>query len=162
MQFEAVLPDQRTRTAVRGYVQRQDQGGTPAPHGQHDPPALPAHGLRRPADRVKAFPLVGILHAHLGMAGAELAGGLDIGKKGMHHHLHGLTVQGKASFGGLSQVVLPRPLAAGPSCLQVQGATMVPHLGGFPLCCCEAAKERWRQAGEAIDFDRGHGSLFFL
>ena len=141
MQLKAMVPDQRAGPAVLWQVKRQDDRGSPSSHWEYHPPALLAHGLGRPVDRVEAFRLPGILHAHLGMRRTELAGRIDGGNKGVCDHLDGLTVQGKAPFGGLLQVVLSRPHAAGSACRFVQVAAPIPDLRPFHLCGLETPKQ---------------------
>src|SRR5260370_14699672 len=117
MQLKATVPDQCTCSTVLWEIKRQDKGGPPSSHGEYDPPALLAHRLGRPVHRVEAFGLPGVFHAHLGVCRTQLARGLDVGEKGLRDHLHRLTVQGKASFGGLLQVGLSWPGAMGNACL---------------------------------------------
>src|SRR5713226_413767 len=128
MQLKATVPDQRAGPAVLWQVKRQDDRGSPSSHWEYHPPALLAHGLGRPVHRVEAFGLPGVFHAHLGMRRTELAGSIDVGEKGLCDHLYRLTVQGKAPFVGLLQVVLPRPRSMGNSRGLVQFTTVVPDL----------------------------------
>src|SRR5713226_8504703 len=128
MQFKAAIPDQGTSTTVLWEVQVKGQGGTPSSHRKHHAPALHAHCLCGPVDGIEALRLPGVLHAHLGMRGAQFAGGFDGGKEGMYHHLHRLTMQSKASLGCLLQFVASRPHTACLSCRFMEFTTGVPHL----------------------------------
>ena len=111
VQFKAAIPDQGTGSAVLRQVQAQDQRGASPSHWEHHAPLLAAHRLRGPVNRIELFRLPGVLHAHLGMAGAEFACGFNVGKEGLHYHLHRLAVQGKASFGRPLQFRLSQPPA---------------------------------------------------
>ncbi len=75
------------------------------------------------------------------MRGTELAGRIDGGNKGLCDHLDGLTVQGKAPFGGLLQFSLSRPCAMSGACLFMQFTTAIPDLSRFHLCGFETPEQ---------------------
>ncbi len=95
VELKTIVPDQATRPALFWQVNRQDQGGTPAPHWQHHISQLFGDGLGGPFDGREAFGAPGILHAHLWMFCPQLARGLNGGKERGNHHLNRLTVQGE-------------------------------------------------------------------
>lgn len=61
------------------------------------------------------------------------ARGFDVGKKGLHDHLHRLAVQGKAPFGGLLQRITSRPFRMALTSRFVRLHTRIPHLSRFYL-----------------------------
>jgi len=75
MQFKAVVPHKRTRSALFRQIKGQDKGCAPFAHRQEDPPLFFAHRLSRPGNRVKALGTPGVLHFHLRMGFAKLTGG---------------------------------------------------------------------------------------
>jgi hypothetical protein len=81
MQFKAVVPHKRTRSAIFRQIKGQDKGWAPFAHRQEDPPLFFAHCLSRPGNGVKALGTPGVLHFHLRMGFAKLTRGFHIGKK---------------------------------------------------------------------------------
>jgi len=67
------------------------------------------------------------------MSLAELACGVNVGKESVYHHLHGLALQCKLSFGGFLQFVTPWPFDMLHPCLFVDLNTEVPDFGRFQL-----------------------------
>jgi hypothetical protein len=90
MQFKAVLPDQRPRSTVFRQIKRQDKRSTSPPHWQNHSPRGTYNSLSRPGDGVEAFRAPGILHPHPRVFLPQDACRLDVGKEGMHNHLHRL------------------------------------------------------------------------
>jgi hypothetical protein len=143
MQLKAVVPDQRTSSAVFRKLKRQNEGLATLAHRQNDTSLLAAHSLNRPLDGIEAFLSPWILHLHLRMRLAQLACGLDSGKKGMDYHLDRLAMQRKVSIGCLMQFIAPRPFGMSHSGLLVSLATEVPDTGRFHLSCFQASKQLW-------------------
>src|SRR6266568_3510321 len=139
MEFKATVPHQRTCTAVRRQIERQHNGCASSAHWQDDTPFFFAHRLFRPMNGVELLHFVGI--AHLWVCGFQLAGGLDIGKKSMDHHLYRLAMERILAFGGLLQFITPRPFGLGGTRLFVEITAGIPHQSRFPLCCGEASEE---------------------
>jgi hypothetical protein len=133
MQLVAMVPDQRTGSALFWQLKRQYQRGMPLAHRQDHPPLLLAHGLSRPLDRVEAFGTPGILHTHLGVRLAQFAGGVNVAKECACDLLDSLRIQSKAAFGDVMQFVGSRPFAMSLASLLVCLHTQVPGLGCFHL-----------------------------
>ncbi len=152
MQFKAMIPDQRTRFTVFRQSQGQDQGSTTPAHRQNDSCPLTCHSLRRPADRIEAFLPPGIFHPHLGVFLTQDARRLDVGKEGMNNHLHRLTVQCKASFRGLLQLITSRPFLMRKASRFVRFHTAVPHLRRFHVKSLQAFELCIRQMMQLVDF----------
>jgi hypothetical protein len=142
MQLKAVVPNKTASAALFRQVKRQDKGITSFAHRQNNPPILAAHSLSRPLDWIEAFFAPWIFHLHLGMRLSKLACGLDVGKKGMDHHLYRLRVQCKLStFGGLLQLIAPRPFGVAHSGLLVDLDTEVPNFRRFHLSGFQASEQ---------------------
>jgi hypothetical protein len=143
MQLKAVVPDQRTSSAVFRKLKRQNEGFATLAHRQNDASVLAAHSLSRPLDRIEAFLSPWILHLHLRVRLAKLACGLDSGKKSMDNHLDRLAMQRKLSLGCLLQFIATRPFGMSHSGLLVSLATEVPYTGRFHLSFFQASKQLW-------------------
>ncbi len=143
MQFKAIVPNQATGTAVFRKLDWQDDGFASLPHGQDKTSVFTTHSLSGPFDRIEPLGTPGVFHFHVRMSLTKLTCRLDVGKKGMHHHLDRLAMQGKLSFGGLLQFSAPRPLAVSHSGLFVDLTTQVPHLSGFHLSSFQVSKQLW-------------------
>jgi len=141
VQLKTVVPNQAASAAVFRKFDRHNDGGAAFAHRQNNAPLLTAHRLSRPFDEVEALGMPRVLHPQIGMRLTELTCRSDGGKKGMHHHLHRLTMQGKLSFGGLLQFAAPGPLGMLHPCLFVDLTTAVPHLGRFHLSSLQASKQ---------------------
>ncbi len=156
MQLKALVPHQPTRPTVLWQIKRQDKRGTTSTHRQDHEARLVAHGLSRPADRVKALRAPGILHPHLRVCLAELTRRLHVGKEGMSHHLHRLAMQSKACFRGLLQLIASGPFRMGLTCGFMGVHTQVPRLGGFHLSDFQTPEQCAREMIKAVDFDGIH------
>jgi len=143
VKLKAVVPDQATGTAVFRQIKRQSKGLISSSHWQDDTIVLLDNSLSRPLDRIEAFFSPGIFHLHLRMALAKLTCGVNIGKKGMYHHLHRLAVQCKLSFGCLLQFIATRPFGMTHSCLLVDLDTPVPDFCCFHLSSFQTSKQFW-------------------
>jgi hypothetical protein len=150
MQFKASVPDQGTGTALFRKFERQDKGLAPFANWQDDPSLFAAHGLSRPFDGIEAFSAPRILHPHLWVGLAKLAGGFDIGKEGMDDHLNRLAMQSKAPFGGLLQFIAPRPVRVLCSRLFMPFHAAIPDLGRFHLSGFQSIKLASRQVFKSI------------
>jgi len=161
VQFKAVVPDKRTGPGVLGMGEWQDERRAALAHRQDHSPLLNAHCLRGPVDGVEALLAPGVLHPHLGMLPAQLAGRFDGAEEGAEDGLYRLAVQGKTPFGQLVQIVL-----VGPAGMALSGPPMgldadVPDLGRFHLRRFEAAEDAGRQGSQAIRARCFHRYLFF-
>jgi hypothetical protein len=143
MQLKAIIPNQAARAAIFRQVKRQDKGVTSFAHRQDNPPILTAHSLSRPLDRREAFFSPWIFHLHLGMSLSKLACGSDVGKKGVHDHLHRLAMQSKLAFRCLLQLIAPRPFGTAHSGLLVDLYTEVPNFSRFHLSSFQASEQFW-------------------
>ncbi len=159
MQFKSTIPDQDTSCALFWKVERQTNGLASSTHWQKHPSWLDAHGLSRPEDRIKPLGPPGIFHMHLWMHMAKFSGRLDGGKKGMDDHLNRLTMQGKATFGGLLQVLASRPSRVVKTCLLVHFHTAIPDLGSFHLSRFQEPELLVRQMIQLIYFDCLHRNM---
>ena len=161
MQLEAPVPHERTRPGVLRKGKRQDNRWSPFAHWQDDPSFLLVDGLSGPLDRVEALRAPGVLHAHLGMLFAELAGGFNSTKKGAEKLLHRLGIEGELATRGALQVRRVWPPRMGQTCLLVQFHARVPDACRFHLRLLEATEERRREIGQAIHAHGLHINLFF-
>ncbi len=156
VQFKAVIPDQRTRSTVFREGKRQNQGSTAPAHRQDHSCAFTYDSLRRPGNRIETLLSPGVLHPHLGMLLTQEARGFNVGKKGMHDHLHRLAMQGKPSSGGFLQHITSRPLLMAETGRLVRFHTHIPHLCGFHLESLQAFELRIGQTMQLVDFDGLH------
>jgi len=162
MQLKATIPDQCSSPAVGRQLNGKDQRWATFAHRKHNPSFFLAHRLSGPVDGIEVFGTPGILHAHLWMRFAKFTSRGNGGEKSVNDHLHGLAMQSKVAFGGLLQLIAPRPLA-----LQVAGRFVcfhanIPHLRGFHLCLFEVTEEPWSKVIELIDANGPHRLLFFF
>ena len=138
---------------LRGPV---ESAKSPSPHGKHHPPVFVGDRLRRARDRIVSFRFVGVAHLQVRMGLPQVFCGLDVGTKGVDHHLNRLTVQSKTAFGRFLQFVSVRPPGMLHPCRFVQCHTAIPHVGRFHLRIAQAAKLGRRQALQLVDFDGVH------
>src|SRR6266849_10659672 len=139
MEFKATVPHQRTCTAVLRQIERQHESCASSAHGKDDTPFFFAHCLFRPMNGVELLHFVRIVH--LWVCGFQLAGGLDIGKKSMDHHLYRLAMERIIAFGGCLQFSTPRPFGVGGTRLFVEITARIPYQSRFHVCCFEASEE---------------------
>lgn len=156
VQLKPIVPDQATRPAVFGKLERQNQGRTPSAHRQNHTPTLFRYSLSGPLDGIKAFGLPGILHLHVGMTLTELACGCDGSKEGGHNHLDRLAMQRETSFGSFLQGISSRPVRMGETGRFVRLHTSVPYVRCFHLSSLAASELLVRQVMQLVDFDRLH------
>jgi hypothetical protein len=140
MQLKAVVPDQVTGTAVFRKLDGQDDGCASFPHWQDHTSFFLAHRLSRPFNRVEPLRSPGVLHVHLWVLFAQLAGRVDVGEEGAEDRLNQLAMQRKTALGGLMQLLAQRPLGMGHPCLLVGFHAEVPDLGRFHLRRLKAAQ----------------------
>ena len=162
VQFKAPVPDQRTRTAIGGKVEGQDEGGSSSAHRQNHLPLPLVDGLSGPLDRVKLLGAPGILHAHLWMLFAQRASGIDVGEEGMSNLLDDLGIECEGALRCLFQVRAPWPAGMGHTRILVHFHAHVPDPRRFHLRLFEAAEECRREMSEAIDANCFHRTLFFF
>ena len=162
VQFKTVLPDQGTGSGFCWQLYRQNERRVALAHRQDHALLLAMDGLGRPLDRVKPLGAPGILHAHLRMFPAKPARGFDICEKDVNDLLNRLSVEREAAPGGLFQFMLSRPRRMSQARRLMRHHAQVPHTGRFLLRLLEAAEERWRQIGQAINTNCFHANEFFL
>ncbi len=162
MQFKAAVPDQGTGAGFFGQSEGQNERLPPSAHRQDHSSLLFSCGLGGPVDGVEAFCPPRVLHAHLGMGLAQLAGRVDVGEEGAEDRLNRLAMQRKTVLGGLLHLAVSRPrgmlLARGP----VQVAARVPDPCRFHLGRFEPLEEPGRKVVESIDRDGLHNLPFFF
>ncbi len=113
-------------------------------------------------DGIEVFCTPGILHAHLWKRFAKFTGRGNVGEKSVNDHLHGLAMQSKVAFGGLLQLIAPRPLSLHLAGRFVCFHANIPHLRCFHLCLFEVTEEHWSKVIELIDANCFHRLLFFF
>ena len=146
VQLKAPVPDEGAGPGGLGKSEGQDERRVAFAHRQNDAPLLAVDGLSGPLDRVEAFLAPGILHAHLGMLPAQRTGRFDIGEKGVHDLLHGLSIEGEPAFGGLLQLPLPRPRRVDSRGLFYAVCMQRFHTRAASICAAlRRRKSDWRQ-----------------
>ncbi len=163
MQFKATVPDQVTGTAIFRKLDGQDEGCASFPHWQDHTSLFLAHRLSRPLNRIEPLRAPGVLHVHLWVLFAQLAGRVDVGEEGTEDRLNRLAMQRKTALGGLMQLMATRPMGMGHPCLLVGFHAEVPDLGCFHLSRLQAAKQGRGKMRKPVDTHGLHGcSLAFL
>jgi len=162
MQFKAPIPDQGTRPGVFGKIEGQDERWVAPAHWQDHPPLSPVDSLGGPLDRVELLGAPGILHPHLRVRLAQLAGGLDIGEEGVDDHLHGLAMQPVLTFRGSLQRVPPWPLRMREARLLVHLHAKVLDMRRLLLCGLQFVQLVRRQVIESVDAHGFHRYVFFF
>jgi hypothetical protein len=113
-------------------------------------------------DWIKPLGPPGILHLHVRVSVAKLAGGINVTKKSMDDHLHRLAMQSKVALGDLLQVVASRPSCVFETGLFMHFHTAIPDLRCFHLSLFEAMEEHRSKVIELIDANCFHMFLFFF
>ncbi len=150
MQLKAVVPDQCTSSTVVFQLKRQHKRFATLAHWQDHPSFFLAHRLSRPGHRVETFLAPRILHLHLRMRFAKLAGRCDGGDKHPHDALKRLAMQRKATLHEVSEVLLTKPFGMGKTRLFMRLHAAIPDVRRFHLSGFQSSKLASRQVAKPI------------